>query len=517
MALRRRGNDRDGVFSGSVPHQAIIDIGSNTVRLVIYGGSPRAPTVLFNEKVAARLGRDITTTGALAEEAIALAMRGIERYALLLHDIAVTDVEVVATAAVREASNGSAFLEGVRALGFVPKLLSGEEEARLSAWGIIGAFPKARGIVADLGGGSLELLELENGEPGRGTSLPLGTLRLPELKQGDQDRLYKTLLSAIDDTGMVAGDGGDLYLVGGTWRAMAVYAMEERDFPLTDPHGLRLPAREALEFATSLAGQRPEELRESPRISTMRSASMPDAAVLLQALIAKLQPRNVIVSAWGLREGIVFSGLEPHARTQDPLIAGVSTFANSRGATPTMSAKVAFWTVDVAGGTAAGTERLRLAATMLALATMQIEPNLRMRVGVEWALHKRWLAISPQGRAMLAAAICANGNYLELPDEVTTLTDKANRDQAIGWGLAIRLCRRLGARSRESLQRARLQREDGSLVLTLEESHAPLYGLSQEKDMGLLADWLNLSPEVRIVERVGSAAAVAVAGGGSFE
>ena len=116
---------------------------------------------------------------------------------------------------------------------------------------------------------------------------------------------------------------------------------------------------------------------------------------------------------------------------------------------------------------------------------------------------------------MLAVAICANGNNLELPAEVTTLTAKANLDQAIGWGLAIRLCRRLGARSRESLQRARLQREDGSLVLTLEESHAPLYGLSQEKDMGLLADWLNLTPEVRIVERLSGAAAVAVAGGKS--
>ena len=486
-----------------MPHRAIIDIGSNTVRLVVYGGSPRAPTVLFNEKVAARLGRDITTTGALADEALELAMRGLKRYALLLRDIGIEDVEVVATAAARDASNGPEFLEALRGLGFFPKLLSGEEEATLSSWGVLGAFPRAKGIVADLGGGSLELLPLIDGTPGDGVSMPLGTLRLPEIKQGDPKRLRTAAQEMIEATGITAGTGEDLYLVGGTWRAMAVYLMEERNFPLTDPHGLRLPAEDAMRFAKLLAKQAPEDLRVSPRISSMRSDSMPDAAILLQALIRQVSPRNIVISAWGIREGILFHGLAPHARSQDPLIAGVSTFANSRGATPTMSTKIAFWTVNVAGDAGLGSERLRLAATMLALSTMQIEPNLRMRVGVEWALHKRWLDISPQGRAMLAAAICANGNHLDLPDELRELASEESLRQAVGWGLAVRLCRRLGARSRESFQRSRLEIEGPSLVLTLEESHSALYGIPNEKDMDLLAGWLNLSPEMRVVSQLG--------------
>lgn len=503
MSLQGRKTDREGLFSGNVPHRAIIDIGSNTVRLVVYGGSPRAPTVLLNEKVAAKLGRDITTTGRLADEAIALAMRGLERFALLLADLGIEDVDVVATAAVRDADNGQAFLHSLQSLGFAPRLLSGEEEAELSAWGVIGAFPRGKGLVADLGGGSLELIavgaEEDGGNPGKGISLPLGTLRLQEMKRGDADGLRKAVQAMLKDAAPKSA-GGDLFLVGGTWRAMAVHAMVLRDFPLTDPHGLSLPRDEALAFAKQLAKEEPDELRQEPRISTMRAASMPDAAILLQALVKRLEPRNVVVSAWGLREGILFSGLAPHARAQDPFIAGVATFASSRGASPTMATRIASWTVDAVPGGVAGSERLRLAATMLSLAAMQIEPNLRLRVGVEWALHKRWIDISPSDRAMLAAAICANGNNLDLPPEVTSLARREDLDQAIGWGLAIRLCRRLGARSRPSLQRGRLHREDGKLVVALELSHAPLYGIPTEKDHRLLADWLGLTPALQVFD-----------------
>lgn len=503
MLLRGRNRDREGLFSGTTPHRAIIDIGSNTVRLVVYGGSPRAPTVLLNEKVAARLGSELTSTGRLGDEPVALAMRGLERYALLLRDLGIDAVDVVATAAVREARNGGEFLDRLRSIGFAPRLLSGEEEANISAWGVIGAFPKGNGTVADLGGGSLELVRIgaqgKGNEPGRGISLPVGTLRLPELKKGDPDKLRKALQSLVKEASISPVENGDLFLVGGTWRAIAVYAMEQRKYPLTDPHGMSLPREEALALAKDLAKRNPEELRISPRISTMRSASMPDAAVLLQVLIKRLDPRNVVVSAWGLREGILFSGLAPHARAQDPLIAGVSTFAASRGASPTMAARVASWTVEALPESGAHSERRRLAATMLALATMQVEPNLRLRVGVEWALHKRWIAIAPEGRAMLAAAICANGNHLELPDEVTALASKEDLDRALGWGLAIRLCRRLGGRSRQSFQSTKLMRDGKSLVLSLEASHAALYGIPNEKDLKQLADWLGLEPVVRIV------------------
>lgn len=503
MVLRGRTTDRGGLLSGTSARQAIIDIGSNTVRLVVYGGSPRAPTVLLNEKVAARLGSEITATGRMGDDAMALAMRGLERYAVLLGDLGIDKVDVVATAAVRDAANGPEFLDRLRTIGFAPRLLSGEEEAQLSAWGVKGAFPGAVGVVADLGGGSLELVRLDNAAegdvPGSGISLPLGTLRLPELKQGNPERLRKAVQGAIKDSRIGAADGGNLYLVGGTWRAMAVYAMERRSFPLTDPHGLSLLHDDALALARHVAERSPEDLRISPRISAMRAASMPDAAALLQVLVKRLAPHRVVVSSWGLREGIVYSGLAPHTRTQDPLIAGVSTFAASRGASPTMAALIASWTLDALPPGQGNDERWRLAATMLALASMQVEPNLRLRVGIEWALHKRWIAIPPEGRAMLAAAICANANRVDLPGEIASLADRAALERAIGWGLAIRLCRRLGSCTRNAFRQTRLGREGRKLVLSLEQSRAALYGLPNEKDLATLAGRFGLEPEVRLV------------------
>ena len=182
MTLRARRPDREGIFSGDRAQRAIIDIGSNTVRLVVYGGSPRAPTVLYNEKVAARLGREMAETGAMPADSIELAMRGLKRFALLLDDLGIEDVETVATAATREASNGPEFIAAIEELGLSPRVISGEEEACLSAHGVLGAFPGAKGVVADLGGGSLELVHIADNRTGDPVSLPLGTLRLPALR-----------------------------------------------------------------------------------------------------------------------------------------------------------------------------------------------------------------------------------------------------------------------------------------------------------------------------------------------
>jgi exopolyphosphatase/guanosine-5'-triphosphate,3'-diphosphate pyrophosphatase len=504
MSYRNKGGDRNGTFAGSTPQRAIIDIGSNTVRLVVYGGSMRAPMVLLNEKVTARLGREIAETGRLAEEAMALAMRGLRRFALLLEDLGIEDVETVATAAVREAANGREFVEELRAIGLQPRVISGEEEALLSAHGVIGAFPEARGIVADLGGGSLELVRVAEGSADGASTLPLGTLRLPEHRGRNRSEMRKSLDKAIRKAGwdLAASPpetNGALYLVGGTWRAMAVFAMAARGYPLSDPHGFALDPAAALEVAGTLAASGSETLRGRQRISAMRAEQLPDAAVLLAALLARLNPAKVVFSSWGLREGLLYDRLPAHSRAQDPLLAGVAVFASQRGAPPTLATRMAAWTLDAAPARAHGSERLRLAATMLALASMQIEPNLRLPQAIDWALHKRWIAVDGKGRAMMAAAIAANGNVLDLPPRVRALASEEALEEAVRWGLAIRLARRLGARSLRSLEVSRLVLEDGALVLRLAESHAALFGVPTEKDMKLLAGRLGVPWRVEVV------------------
>lgn len=498
MSLKARRADRDGIFSGTRPERAIIDIGSNTVRLVVYGGSMRAPVVLLNEKVAARLGREMAQTGRIPEDSMELATKGLRRFKLLLEELEIEDIETVATAASREAENGAEFIDAVKEIGFDPRVISGEEEARLSAQGVMGAYPGAEGVMADLGGGSLELIRIAGDETSEATSLPLGTLRLAGYGD-DASSMRKALGKQLKKGGWGEPIGAPLYLVGGTWRAMAVYAMEKVGHPLSDPHGLWLDPKRARVLAEDLAQASAETLQQIERISTMRSATMPHAAVLLQAMLKKLQPERLIFSSWGLREGLLYDRLEAGARSQDPLLAGLTLFSAQRGAPPRLATRVAGWTVDAVPAGEHGSERLRLAATMLALASMQIEPNLRLHQAVDWALHKRWIGIEANERAMMAAAVCANRNQLDLPDEVRVLASEAALQEAIGWGLSVRLARRIGARSRRSFQVSRLLRDSDRLVLQLRESHKDLHGIPTDKDMTLLSNHLGLDYDVQII------------------
>ncbi len=506
MVLRSRGADRDGSFSGNRVERAIIDIGSNTVRLVIYGGSPRAPVTVFNEKVAARLGREIAQTGRLADEAVDMAMRGLRRFALLLRQLKIDKVDVVATAASRDAANGPEFLAQVRALGFEPRLLAGEDEARISAMGVIGAFPDAKGVVADLGGGSLELIQIGEQKPEIGISLPLGTLRLPDHRGADGSDTIANLVKMMRDAPESLEGEGTLYLVGGTWRAMAVVAMGARRYPVSDPHGFELPAQDVIQLTKQLSKLSPEDIRRNPRITTMRASYLPDAGLLLQALLQRVRPQRVVFSSWGLREGILYDELEDYVRAQDPLLSGVAEFAQLRGTPPMMATRVAAWTVGALQEGSQGSERLRLAATMLALASMQIEPNLRTELAVDWALQKRWLDVSAAGRAMMAAALAANKNETDLPDALRQLASEEQLEEAICWGLAIRLCRRLGGRSSTLFNVSSLGIEAGALVLSIDERFSDLYGLPNERDLALLANRLKLKPEMRLIPSSGDAA-----------
>ena len=498
MSLKARRADRDGIFSGTTPERAIIDIGSNTVRLVVYGGSMRAPQILLNEKVAARLGKDMERTGRIPEDAFALALRGLRRFKLLLDELEISDVETVATAASREAENGLDFIAAVKEIGFNPRVISGEEEARLSAQGVMGAFPEAAGVMADLGGGSLELIRIADGQTTDASSLPLGTLRLAAFAD-DPKAMIKALGKQLKKGGWAEPISAPLYLVGGTWRAMAVYAMEKVGHPLSDPHGLWLDPTRARILAEDLAQAEPEALQQIERISTMRSSTMPHAAILLQAMLKKLQPERLIFSSWGLREGLLYDRLEAPMRSQDPLLAGLTLFSAQRGAPPRLTTRIAAWTVDAVPAGKFGSERLRLAATMLSLASMQIEPNLRLQQAIDWALHKRWIGVETHERAMMAAAVCGNRNHLDLPVAIRSLASEEALREAVGWGLSVRLARRIGARSRRSFQVSRLLREDKRLVLQLRESHEDLLGIPIEKDMTLLSNHLGTDYQVRIV------------------
>lgn len=478
--------------------RAVIDIGSNTVRLVIYEGTARAPEVVWNEKVPARLGRDLERDGTLPQEAQNEALAALARYALIIADLGIEDVQTVATAAARDAMNGAEFLARVAQLGLTPRLLSGEEEACASAKGAIGAFPGARGVVADLGGGSLELVSIREGECRDAASLPLGTLRLPTLQSSSGNRFATEVHRQLAGAGWAAAHPGPLYMIGGTWRAFATYAMRQTEYPLDDPHGFTLATAEADRLAQSLIDSKPEKLSELPGISAMRAGFLPNAAALLRALLAEFEPDHLVFSSWGIREGLLFARLEPLQQLQDPLLAGVAAFAAPRNASITDAALLAAWSVDLANGQGNGTERLRLAAAQLALALHRVEPNLRMKHAAEWSLDKRWIALDPRGRAMICAALLGSLGKSALPPGLALLASDEDLREAITWGLGFRVAQRLGAASRMSMTTSALVRKKRSLVLRLDESRAALANSPVPRDLQMLAEWVGLKPKIKI-------------------
>jgi exopolyphosphatase/guanosine-5'-triphosphate,3'-diphosphate pyrophosphatase len=478
--------------------RAVIDIGSNTVRLVIYGGPPRAPTVLHNEKVSARLGREMDETGKMPAPAIEQAMGALRRFRILIEDHGITDLQTVATAAVRDASNGKAFLKDVAALGLKPRLLSGEEEARTSASGVIGAFPGAYGVVADLGGGSLELVSIEGGKSHHGVSLPFGTLRLPDLRAKGSAKFKRTIHSALTKVGWASAHEGPLYCVGGTWRAFAAYAMREAQIPLTDPHGFVLSSEDALRLAKKVARTEPATLSAIEGISGMRAAALPDAAAMLKVMLGELNPDGLVFSGWGLREGLLYNTLSEIEQAKDPLIDSVIAFASPRNGAVTEATRVAAWTAPLAHGSGHGSERLRVAAAMLSLSLARIEPNRRVNQAREWALDKRWVGIDPAGRAILAAALLGSCGQKEIPADLATLAGEAQLHEAMGWGLAIRLARRMDAGSGTAALTSSLEQSDSGIVLAVTPDRADIVGESVRKDIAALGNWFGCDAKVAI-------------------
>lgn len=484
------------------PARAIVDIGSNTVRLVIYGGPPRAPVVLHNEKVTARLGKAVAERGALSGKAQQAALGALARFRCLLDLRGVYRTDVVATAAVRDASNGAEFLAQVAALGFAPRLLSGVEEAEVSAMGVVGAFPDAHGVVADLGGGSLELVDVAAGVPSHGVSLPLGTLRLPPLRAKGMAPFRARVAASMASAGWSTAPGGTLYLVGGSFRAFARHVLHQAHSTWDDPHGFALDAEPAARYARALSRRKGEAIAPVPGIAGSRLASLPDAAALLLALIGSIQPARVVFSSWGLREGLLYADLPEGTRRQDPLLAGVAEFVRPRGVSAATATMVAGWAAVASppdgNGTGQGSERLRLAATMLALAAATVEPNLRADLAVTWALRKRWIGVTNRERTMLAAALMAGSARFDLPPAWHTYADSDDLRAAQAWGLGARLCRRFSGCSPKALAESRLSHEPGVLMLHVGEPYGVLLNEGVDRDLRALGGLLGLRVESRV-------------------
>lgn len=485
----------------AVHRSAVIDIGSNSVRLVVYEGPARAPAVIFNEKVAAGLGRGLALDGRIAAEDAARGLTALHRYALLAKHMEVKDLQCVATAAVRDAENGPEFIAAAAEAGLKIRLLSGEEEAEAAGYGVLSAIPDAHGIAVDLGGGSLELSEVANGQVGRRASFPLGVLRLPALRKEGQQTFERAIRKMLRTAGWPNGMTGlPLYLVGGSWRALSRLDLELTQDPLAvlDQHSLPRAALRRLVRATNRLTF--EELRAIPGMASNRAAALPDAAALLAALVNILDVPEMTVSSSGLREGLLYQSLDAEARAQDPLIVAAEFEGRRLARFAPHGRAITEWIAPLFTGEAPADNRVRLAASLLSDVAWSANPDFRAERGTEIGLHGNWRGIDIPGRILLARALHAGfgGADSDFPD-MGPLVAPERLARARQWGLAIRLAQRLTGGVEAPLKASHIALVDGKLRLSLDRGWHHLAGESVERRLRSLAQALDTKPEMELL------------------
>lgn len=479
----------------SPAREAIIDIGSNSIRLVVYGGPPRLPATLFNEKVMAGLGKSLDATGAIPPAAMDAAVRTLARFRRLSDIMQVERLRTVATAAVRDASNGQMLLDHSAALGLKVELLSGEQEAEAAALGVLSAIPDADGIVGDLGGGSLELTRVANGRVLDRASFPLGVLRIAALR-GAKGVLDRQVADQLERAAWLkAARGLPLYLVGGSWRALARVDMALSGYPLPIVHQYVMAPSSAARLARTVAETTREQLRLVPSLSGSRIATLGEASALLAVLVRHLQSASLVVSAYGLREGLLFGALPEEVRAQDPLIAAAREEAEVQGRFPEHGELLDRWIGPLFPNDTDA--RLRLAACLLGDTGWRANPEFRAERAFETGAHGNWVGIDARGRVLLGQALfTAFGGGAESLGELAGLVSAQDLRRAIRWGLAIRLGQRLSGGVAEPLRRSRVGIEGRSLALTLAPEDRQLFGDAVDKRFRQLAAEMDLEPRL---------------------
>jgi len=466
------------------------------VRLVVYAGPARIPTPIFNEKVLAGLGSGFDRSGRLPEGAREKTLATLRRFKLLLDHMKVKQTQVVATAAVRDAEDGEDFVNEVEDIGLECRVLSAREEAELAGEGVISGITEADGIVGDLGGGSLELVDVANGGAEHGISLPLGVLRLDPSPSGEREA-RKILKAALKKSPLREdARGRTFYMVGGSWRALARIDMLATDFPLPITHQYRMKASRAKELRKLVRVLDP---RLASAAAPPRLATSPVAAMLLELLVDELQPSQLVVSTYGIREGLLHSRMKPSVRRLDPLIAEARDAGGGEHRFGQHGDLLDAWIAPLFDDEPA-MRRLRLASCLLADVAWQANPGFRADRGIEMALHGNWVAVNPPGRVIMAQALSSNFGRDRLPDaRLLSLCREEQLRRAHCWGVAMRLGQRLSGGVGSVLKRTSLEEVNGAVQLTVRRGEEALIGDQVERRLLRLAEALGREPVIATV------------------
>ncbi len=478
-ARRKARAASNGSAQGRLDHGpaiAVIDIGSNSVRLVIYEGLTRSPTPIFNEKVLAGLGREVQSTGLLAPDAVEKALATLKRFRALCDTAGVARTWALATAACRDADNGPAFIAAAEKIcGVRIEVLSGKREAKLAALGVVSGIHRPDGIVGDLGGGSLELTEVHGHRVRSGLTLPLGSLALKDASGGSLKNAEKIVRKALRGIDLLeSGAGRTFYAVGGTWRALARLHMAQTGHPLHVMHGYVIPASEAFEFSRLVHRVNPETLSRIEVVNAARRPLLSYAALVLENVVRIAKPRQVILSALGVREGLLYSLLKTREQKKDALIAAAQELNVLRSRSPEHGEELIAWTdrfMDSSGlDETAEERRLRHAACLLADIGWRAHPDYRGEQSLNIIANAAFVSVDHPGRAFLAIAVFFRHVGLiddELSPHVRELVTSRLLDRARVLGASLRVAYLVSASMPDVLPHTPLTVKRGRLILRL--------------------------------------------------
>ncbi|MFO1187611.1 MAG: Ppx/GppA family phosphatase [Alphaproteobacteria bacterium] len=480
---------------------AVVDIGSNSVRLTIYDLNSRVLIPQVNEKVFCGMGRQIATTGKLDPDGRQLAITALERFRALIRVARVQHIEIVATAAVRDASDGAAFKEHAEdRLGMPIRILDGDEEARLSALGVVAGIPDASGIVGDLGGGSLELVGVHDRKIGHRTTLPLGPLRLLGIDFASSKAMREHIdkeLKRVQWMRKIARP--TLYLVGGSWRSLARIHLKQSGerHVLKIPHQYTLRAGEARDFKRFVPGKKQFDRMEEADRAAQRREGLVTAAIVLERFIDIANAQDVVISAYGLREGIVAERQGLQSLALDPLLAGVRELCRQMARDPQLADELVHFTAPLFPWEPPHERRLRIAACWLCDIAWRVHPEYRANVAFWRVLGEQFAGLDHEGRVFLASVLYERypgGAESEDSRAIRMTSPEPLRSKARVLGRVLRLGMTLSGGVSGTLPRCQLAVRKGIVTPNLPEDLRILLDDTVEKRIDAINEALQRTP-----------------------
>lgn len=495
----------DDPRSPASTRRAVVDLGSNSVRLVVFQGESRNPVQIFNERAVLRLARGLIRTGRLDDASMDEAATVMRRYGAIARAMGAAPFEALATSAVRDATNGPEFVARLEAEtpGLKVVVLSGEQEAGLSAEGVLCGIPRADGILADLGGGSLEVVRLSAGAVGAAATMPVGVIRLAESAANDRVRAKSIVADELAALPFLAeGAGSDLYVSGGAFRALARIHIAQTGYPLAMVHHYTIGRDEARDLSAVIGEASRKLIERMPGAARKRIDDLPFAAIILRRLLRATGAARVVFSANGLREGWFLRQLPPALREQDPLVAAGRDLTVGLLRDPDLPDALIGWTAPLFPGEISAHRRLREGACWFSDIGNHEHPEYRAEQAFLRVLRQTGVGLDHHARAFLALTLALR---YEAPIDAAflaparALLDIGAARRAETLGAALRLAYTLSAGTPTLLAATSLIAEEDSLVLTLDASSGVFAGDPIERRLARLASLVGLDAEIRLV------------------